>query len=434
MRILILNGPNLNLLGQRETEIYGTQNLGDLENQLRKFGQGLGADIECYQSNHEGHLIDALHRARNRVQGVVFNPGGYCHTSVALRDAIAAIKIPVIEVHISNIHGREEFRSHSLTAGVCAGQICGMGFLGYELAVQAVLRILHAAPAVVAEPARPAERAEDSRREDHRREELRREESRREDLRREDKAREDKVRDDKARDEKAREDKAREEREEREGKRRRRGRRGGRGRRRGEQEEGAPREEREGAESAEHDQGDIAERYANLKGVVVRRGLDVLAEIGEEGEEEMPPPHAKALVTFRDAPEEMQAYTAAPNEDSEPALEVIPSKPAPAPERHRHNAPAPAPAPEPQPEAAHAAEPVEETAPAEVPEEEAQPLESTEPGGQAPAGEEENGEQPLNGETAAPEDEEAAKGSRGGRRRKSTAGGRRRAPRKKTEE
>src|SRR5256885_1320470 len=104
MRILVLNGPNMNLLGQREPSVYGTQSLADLENMIRRVGQNLGVEVECYQSNQEGHLIDALHRARSRVQGVVFNPAGYTHTSVALRDAIAAIDIPVIEVHVTNPH------------------------------------------------------------------------------------------------------------------------------------------------------------------------------------------------------------------------------------------------------------------------------------------------------------------------------------------
>ena len=141
MRILILNGPNLNLLGQRERSIYGTQSLPDLEGNLRRLGQQLGVDVDCYQSNQEGHLIDALHRARTRCGGVIFNPGGYTHSSVALRDAIAGIEIPVIEVHLSNLFGREEFRQKSITGGPCAGVICGLGAVGYELALTAMTRI-----------------------------------------------------------------------------------------------------------------------------------------------------------------------------------------------------------------------------------------------------------------------------------------------------
>lgn len=321
MRILLLNGPNLNLLGQREPEIYGTQTLADLEATIRKQGQTLGIEVECYQSSHEGHLIDALHRARNRCQGVLFNPGGYAHTSVALRDAIAAIRIPVVEVHISNIHAREEFRSHSLTAGVCAGQVCGLGLMGYEVALEALARLMRVAPIQPAEPVRQervAEKVEKAEKSEGRERESRegrgeaRTETRETREGREGRGGEARPETREAREAReAREGREREEREEREGKRRRRGRRGGRGRRREQEEVAAkPAEggEREGTwEENEQEGVDIAERYANLKGVTVRRGLDVLAE---EEEIEERPPSMEGLVTFRDAPAEVKAYTA----------------------------------------------------------------------------------------------------------------------------
>ncbi len=135
MKILVLNGPNLNLLGTREPTIYGSTTLADVEQQLRRaFPQ---VDFEFFQSNWEGALIDRLHATRDDgTQGVVFNPGGYTHTSVALRDAIASITTQVIEVHLSNPHAREDFRHRSLTAPVCRGQISGLGAAGYSLAVR----------------------------------------------------------------------------------------------------------------------------------------------------------------------------------------------------------------------------------------------------------------------------------------------------------
>ena len=130
MKVLLLNGPNLNLLGKREPETYGSATLGDLENRLQSTFKD--ASFVFYQSNHEGELIDRLHAARvDGTKGVVFNPGAYTHTSVALRDAIASLDIPVVEVHISNIHARESFRHTSLLAPVCEGQICGLGLAGY---------------------------------------------------------------------------------------------------------------------------------------------------------------------------------------------------------------------------------------------------------------------------------------------------------------
>lgn len=135
MKILVLNGPNLNLLGTREPDIYGGGSLADLEDELR--GAFPDTTLSFFQSNHEGELIDHLHQAEAQsISGIVFNGGAYTHTSIAIRDAIAAIRVPVIEVHISNIHAREEFRRHSYFAAVCVGQISGLGRRGYHLAVR----------------------------------------------------------------------------------------------------------------------------------------------------------------------------------------------------------------------------------------------------------------------------------------------------------
>ncbi len=141
MKILILHGPNLNLLGIREPEIYGSMTMDDINEKLIELGKSLGAEIKCIQSNHEGALIDALQDARTWANGVVFNPGGYTHTSIALRDAITAIGIPVVEVHISNVYAREEFRSVSMISAVCKGKIVGFGWKSYELGLRALFEI-----------------------------------------------------------------------------------------------------------------------------------------------------------------------------------------------------------------------------------------------------------------------------------------------------
>lgn len=142
MRVLILSGPNLNLLGEREPGIYGAETLEAIHEHLRELARGFGIELDCQQYNGEGQLIDALHAARGRCAGVVFNPGGYTHTSVALRDAVAAIGLPVVEVHLSNTAAREPFRHRSLISAVAAGTIVGFGSLSYELGLYALAKRL----------------------------------------------------------------------------------------------------------------------------------------------------------------------------------------------------------------------------------------------------------------------------------------------------
>lgn len=142
MKILVLHGPNLNLLGTREPEIYGSFTLADINAKLVELAGEQHAELVCKQSNHEGDLIDALHDARTWADGVVFNPGAYTHTSIALRDAIGAIGIPVIEVHLSNVYAREEFRHVSMISAVCRGKITGLGWRSYTLGLQALQDLL----------------------------------------------------------------------------------------------------------------------------------------------------------------------------------------------------------------------------------------------------------------------------------------------------
>ncbi|XRD23870.1 type II 3-dehydroquinate dehydratase [Lysinibacillus fusiformis] len=137
MKLLCLNGPNLNRLGKREPHIYGHETLDDVQENVQNLAASLGATVEFRQSNHEGVLVDWVHEAEDeKYDGIIFNPGAYTHTSIALHDAIAGISVPVIEVHISNIHKREAFRHHSYLAPYCLGQICGLGTKGYELALR----------------------------------------------------------------------------------------------------------------------------------------------------------------------------------------------------------------------------------------------------------------------------------------------------------
>ncbi len=141
MRIAVLNGPNLNRLGLREPKIYGSRTLADLEALIKAEGDRLGAHVECFQSNHEGALVDKLHfLADAGCDGVILNAGAYTHTSIALRDAIAATGLKVVEVHVSNVHAREEFRHHSHLAAVCAGVICGLGFESYLAALRYLVK------------------------------------------------------------------------------------------------------------------------------------------------------------------------------------------------------------------------------------------------------------------------------------------------------
>ncbi len=139
MQILVLHGPNLNLLGEREPEVYGRTTLAEIDTRLREIAAENGVSLESFQSNHEGALVDRIQAARGTYQGIVINPGGFTHTSVALRDALVASGLPIVEVHLSNIHAREPFRRTSLVSDIALGQITGLGPIGYELALLALL-------------------------------------------------------------------------------------------------------------------------------------------------------------------------------------------------------------------------------------------------------------------------------------------------------
>lgn len=135
MKFLIINGPNLNLLGRREPGIYGEENYESLCGRLKARAEARGATAECFQSNHEGAIVDAIQAADGVYDAIIMNPGAYTHYSVAILDALKAVSVPCVEVHISNIHQREEFRHKSVTAPACVGQICGLGLYGYEAAM-----------------------------------------------------------------------------------------------------------------------------------------------------------------------------------------------------------------------------------------------------------------------------------------------------------
>jgi len=142
MKILVLNGPNLNLLGKREPDVYGSTTLDDISTALRQKAVQLDVEIEIYQSNDEGALVSKIGESRQGIDGLVFNPAAYTHTSVALHDALRATGTPCVEVHLSNVHAREEFRHKSLTAPVCVGQICGFGANSYLLGLEAIVQHL----------------------------------------------------------------------------------------------------------------------------------------------------------------------------------------------------------------------------------------------------------------------------------------------------
>ena len=144
MRIAVLNGPNLNLLGTREPALYGRESLADIERALRDVANELGAELEFAQRNGEGEIIDLIHSLRGRVDGVVINAGAYTHTSIAIRDALTAIAVPYVEVHVTNVYAREPERRHSMLASAAVGVIAGLGAYGYELALRGLTRSLAA--------------------------------------------------------------------------------------------------------------------------------------------------------------------------------------------------------------------------------------------------------------------------------------------------
>lgn len=139
LRILVVHGPNLNLLGSREPAIYGTTTLEEINTNLAAVAKAAGAEVECFQSNHEGALIDRIQEAPASFDGIVINPGALTHTSIALRDALAATRLPIVEVHLSNVHAREEFRRHSFVSPIAVGVVCGFGAASYRLAIDGLL-------------------------------------------------------------------------------------------------------------------------------------------------------------------------------------------------------------------------------------------------------------------------------------------------------
>ena len=142
MKFLVVNGPNLNLLGEREPDKYGVQTLDEINNELKDFAVQNGVDVEFYQSNIEGEIVNSIQNAKGKFDGLIINPAAYTHTSVAIRDALLATKIPTVEVHLSNVYSRDEFRQTTYTTGVCIGQIAGFGGYGYKLALLALKNFL----------------------------------------------------------------------------------------------------------------------------------------------------------------------------------------------------------------------------------------------------------------------------------------------------
>ncbi len=142
LRVLVLNGPNLNTLGTREPAVYGTVTLSQIQDMLEARGKELDVAITCFQSNYEGGLIDCIQEHAETIDGIIINPGAFTHYSLAVRDALAAVKVPTIEVHLSNIYAREAFRHHSVMAAICKGHIVGLGWRGYLLALEALIALI----------------------------------------------------------------------------------------------------------------------------------------------------------------------------------------------------------------------------------------------------------------------------------------------------
>jgi len=140
-KILVVNGPNINMLGTREPAIYGDLTLKDIETEIKKLAKELNVEVEFFQSNHEGEIVDKIQSAKDKIFGLIINPAAYTHTSVAIRDAISGIAVPAVEVHISNVYAREDFRHHSFIAGVCIGQVAGFGLDGYLFALKTLSKM-----------------------------------------------------------------------------------------------------------------------------------------------------------------------------------------------------------------------------------------------------------------------------------------------------